>query len=82
VIYKQLCILTEKLEARCRSSRLTGWWTQKEQWEKMEGRREGDAQGVADPPKMYMLRKSRILRLKLFLDETSYNLGCQIFIDT
>jgi hypothetical protein len=34
---------------RCRSSLLTGWWTQKEKSEKMEGQGEGEAQRAADP---------------------------------
>jgi hypothetical protein len=36
---------------RCRLSQITGWWTQKELSEKMDGRGGGgEAQGVAAPP--------------------------------
>jgi hypothetical protein len=50
---------TEKSEAiacarRCQSSRSTGWWTRKEQLEKMESKGGGEAQGVPDPPKKEM----------------------------
>jgi hypothetical protein len=56
VLFERHCQATEKLEAiacarRCRSSRLTRWWTQKEQSEKMEGQGGVEAQGVADPKK-------------------------------
>jgi hypothetical protein len=36
---------------RCRSSRLTRWWTKKNNLKKMEGQGGGEAQGVADPQK-------------------------------
>jgi hypothetical protein len=43
-----LCVACAR---RCRSSRLAGWWTQKELSEKMEDQGGGETQGVADPPK-------------------------------
>jgi hypothetical protein len=48
-----LCSQSEAIACarRCRSSRLTGWWTRKEESEKMEGQGGGKAQGVADPKK-------------------------------
>jgi hypothetical protein len=56
VLFERHCHVTEKSEAiaharRCRSSRLTRWWTQKRIIRKMEGRGGEEAQGVADPPK-------------------------------
>jgi hypothetical protein len=62
VLFEKHCHATEKSEAiacarRCRPSRLTRWWTKKNNWKKMEGRGGGKAQGVADtpPPKKVVL---------------------------
>jgi hypothetical protein len=51
--FEKNCCATEKSKAtacvkRCRSSQLTGWWTQKEESEKW---RALEAQRVADPKK-------------------------------
>jgi hypothetical protein len=51
---------------RCRSSWLTGWWTQKEQAEKMEGQGGGEAQGVADPKKVKNESRLRKIRTEFY----------------
>jgi hypothetical protein len=56
VLFEKHCHATEKSEdiacaRRYKSSRLTGWWTQKESSEKMGAQGGGEAQCVAEPQK-------------------------------
>jgi hypothetical protein len=64
VLVGRHCHETEKSEAiarRCRSSRLTGWWTQKELSERMEGQGGGEAQGVADQKNKTKNKKNKYI---------------------